>query len=434
MNPRTLYKQKLVDVEGALRFIQDGDCIIGAGVGSEPAAFLSSFHTLAGQVRGLRYMNGLGYRSYPFMELESCRDMVETDSVFLMGPGRQAHRSGLLHVCPGHLHNVAIRWFHAHDGRKVFVAAASPMDRHGYMRVSLSVIHERFMLDNADIVILESNPNVPVVFGDTAVHISDVTCVLEADYPMPILEPTEPGESERRIGSHISELVSDGDCIQLGIGTIPDAVAFSLLEKHDLGIHTEMLTNSMVDLVEAGVVTGRRKNMDRGKLVAAFALGNRKLYDFIGENPGVSMLSGGYVNNPFNIARIDNFVSINTAMNVDLSGQVCSESIGSLHYSGSGGQADTAIGALHSPGGRNIIALRSSRKVSGNVVSNINAQLPLGSTVTLSRNDVDFIVTEFGIAPMRGRNVRQRVENLISVAHPDFRADLRRDAEKLLLW
>lgn len=434
MEYKELYKQKLTDVEGALRLIQDGDNIITGGVGAEPAAILGKLHTLHGRVRNLKYMNGLGFRPYPFMEEESCRDMIETASVFLMAPGRQAHRKRLLCVYPGHLHNAAIRWFTTHDGRKVFIAAATPMDRHGYMRVSLCLIHERFMLDNADVVILETNPNIPTVFGDTEVHISNVTCVVETDYPLPILESAEPSELEQTIGSYVSELVRDGDCIQLGIGGIPDAVAHSLLDKHDLGIHTEMLTNSMVDLVEAGVVTGRKKNVDRGKVVAAFALGNHRLYDFIHENPGVKLMAGKYVNSPDSISQIDNFVSINTAMNVDLSGQVCSESIGSLQYSGSGGQADTAIGALHSKGGRNIIALKSTYKTSSGVVSNINAQLSAGSVVTLSRNDVDYIVTEFGIAPMRGRNVKERVENLIGVAHPDFRAQLRQDAEKLLLW
>ena len=434
MDHRELYKQKLTDVDGALGLIRSGDNIITGGVGVEPAATLKRLHTLCGRVRDLTYMNGLGFRSYPFMELESCQDMISTDSVFLMGPGRQAHRKGLLNVYPGHLHIAAERWFHTHDGRKVFVAAATPMDRHGYMRVSLCLIHERFMLDNADVVILEVNPNMPTVFGDTQVHISDVACVVETDYPMPFLESAPQDEAEQLIGANIAQLVRDGDCIQLGIGAIPDAAAQSLMDKHDLGIHTEMLTNSMVDLVESGVVTGKKKNVDRGMIVAAFALGNQRLYDFIDENPGVQLRSGAMVNSPWRIAKIDNFVSVNTAMGVDLSGQICSESIGSLHYSGSGGQADTAIGALHSKGGRNIIALKSTRQVADRVVSNINAQLPAGSIVTLSRNDVDYIVTEFGIAPMRGRNVRQRVDNLIAVAHPDFRAQLKQDAEKLLLW
>ena len=205
------------------------------------------------------------------------------------------------------------------------------------------------------------------------------------------------------IGAHLAELVHDGDTIQLGIGGIPDAVGQCLLSKHDLGVHTEMITNSIVDLVAAGVVNGRKKSIHRGKIVGTFTLGNRMLYDFLDENPSVMLMPGSYVNHPSVIAQNDNMISINTTLNVDLTGQCASESIGSLQYSGSGGQSDTAIGALHAKNGRNVIAVKSVAHTKQGDISAINAQLPMGSVVTLSRNDIDYIVTEYGIADVYKR-------------------------------
>lgn len=434
MDIQTLYRSKLTDVEGALSRIRDGDRVIAGSVGVEPAACLSQFHTLAGKVHGVRYMSGLGMRFYPFMTDPACRETFQYDCIFLMAPGREAHRKGMLNVLPGHLHNGLERWVDANGSPNVFLVAATPMDRHGYFRVPLCLIQERYLMEHAETIIVEVNPNLPTVFGDTELHVRDVDCIVEADYALPTIEPSVPSGAEETIGNYIAELVRDGDCIQLGIGGIPDAAAHALMDKHDLGVHTEMLTNSLVDLVEAGVVTGARKNLHRGKIVGAFALGNQRLYDMLDENPGVALMRGEYVNNPTVIAQNDNFVSINTGMSVDLGGQVCSESIGSLHYSGSGGQADTAIGALNSRGGRNVIAMRACKQTRQGVVSSINAQLPPGSVVTLSRNDIDYIVTEYGIAPMRGRTVRQRVDNLIGIAHPEFRSQLRADAQRLMLW
>ena len=230
----------------------------------------------------------------------------------------------------------------------------------------------------------------------------------------------------------MASLVNDGDTIQLGWGGIPDAAAHSLMSKHDLGVHSEMLCNSMVDLVEAGVITGKKKSFMPGMMVGTFACGNQRLYDMLNNNPGVRLFRGSFTNDPRTVAMNDNFVAINAAVNVDLTGQICAESIGSRQYSGAGGQFDMCYGAIHSKGGRCIIALPSTQK--DGTLSTISAQLTAGSAVTTLRNTIDYVVTEFGIAELRGRNFRQRVENLIAVAHPDFRAGLRRDAEKLMLW
>ena len=223
----------------------------------------------------------------------------------------------------------------------------------------------------------------------------------------PTCPDSTPNELELTIGNYVASLVHDGDCIQLGIGGIPDAAALALKDKHDLGVHSEMITNSMVELVKQGVITGRKKNFMPGKIVGTFAYGTQALYDLLEENPGVRMLRGETVNNPQIVAQNDNFVSINACLSVDLTGQVCSESIGSRQYSGSGGQSDMAVGATHSKGGRNIIATASTKH--GGTVSTITAQLEPGSIVTLSRNELDYVVTEYGIAPLRGRSVRQKV-------------------------
>jgi acyl-CoA hydrolase len=308
------------------------------------------------------------------------------------------------------------------------------MDKDGYLYMSLCQLHEKEAAASADRIIIEVNRNLPRTYGDTEIHITQVDAVLEADSDLPELAPGEITDLEAAIGGYISEMINDGDTIQFGIGGIPDAIAHNLMNKHDIGVHTEMITNSMVDLVEAGVITGRRKTLYPGKIIGAFALGTDRLYEMVRENPSVMFLQGRHVNNPMLIAKNDGMISINSGFCADLGGQVCSESIGSLQYSGTGGQSDTAIGAAHAKGGRNVIAIKSVAHTKNGVVSNICAQLPAGSVVSLSRNDVDYIVTEYGVAPMRGRNVRQRADNLIAVAHPDFRAGLREDARRLMLW
>ena len=432
-NYQAQYAAKLVSVDEALSHIRDGD-VIGAGAAAgEPARLLERLSSLNGRVHGLKYYSGLGMRNYPFLSDPACRESFTVDNVFMMAPGRASHRKGLSNVYPNHLHNGSARWLE-HSPVNVFMVAVTPMDRHGYFRMSMCLIHEREMLEQADLVIVEVTPDMPVICGDTEVHISQVDYIVEGDGKMPEIPASEPTAVEQAIGAHIAELVHDGDTIQLGIGGIPDAVGRGLMSKHDLGVHTEMITNSILDLVAAGVVTGRKKTLHRGKIVGAFTLGSRDLYDFLDQNPGILLMPGAYVNNPSVIAQNDNMVSINTTLNVDLTGQCASESIGSLQYSGSGGQCDTAIGALHAKGGRNIIAVKSVAHTKSGDVSAINAQLPLGSVVTLSRNDVDYIVTEYGVAPMRGRSVRERVDNLVAIAHPDYREQLRQDAQRLMLW
>lgn len=428
---QTMYREKLTSVEEALSHIQDGDAITTSLCANEPAVLLSQLHTVADAGKHIHIYSALNMGNYRYLQDTSYADRIRVDCSFAMGPNRTGHRKGMVHIVPGHLHNVTHRWADTYNP-KVFLGCVSSMDEHGFLRFSLCNMHEQEMLRNADLVICEVNPNLPIVGGETEIHISEIDYLVESNMPIPTLPKEQPSEEEVKIGQFVASLVHDGDTIQLGIGGIPDAVAMSLMDKHDLGIHTEMLTSSMADLVEAGVITNRKKNFLPGKTVAAFILGNQKLYDMVHNNPSVWIMRASFVNNPSVIAKNDNMVSINTAVEVDLTGQVCSETIGSVHFSGSGGQNDTAEGAIHSKGGRSIIALHSTAK--NGTISTINAIHTPGAVVTLSRNNIDYIVTEYGVASLRGRSVKDRVNNLIAVAHPDFRDQLRKDAERLLLW
>jgi acyl-CoA hydrolase len=297
------------------------------------------------------------------------------------------------------------------------------------MSLSLSLIIEKQLIDVADLVVLEVNENMPRTLGDTQIHISEVDHVVENHVPLFELPAAKPTEWEQAIGGHVAGLIEDGSTIQLGIGGIPDAITAFLMERRDLGVHTEMFTSGLVDLYEAGVITGRKKSMWKGKMIGAFALGSQKLYDFLDDNLAVELHQGRVTNDPTIIGRNYRMVSVNTALQVDCSGQVCSQSIGPRHFSGTGGQLDTHRGAQQSPGGRGIIALRSTAK--GGTISTIVPMLTEGAEVTVPGQDVDTIVTEYGVAELRGKSIRQRTEELVRIAHPDFRPWIREEVERL---
>jgi len=271
----------------------------------------------------------------------------------------------------------------------------------------------------------------PRTFGDSHLHVSDVDWFVEHDQEVPSLPSPDPDEVEKTIGGYIAELVDDGSTIQLGIGGIPNAAALALKGKKDLGVHTEMMVDSMMELYEAGVITNKRKSLCKDKFVCTFAMGSRKLYDWLDDNMAVEFRRGSWVTDPSVIRRNSRMVSINTCMNVDLTGQVASESIGHAQYSGTGGQTDTAVGAKEAYDGlgKSIIACRSTAKKG--TLSSIVPTLAGGTAVTLHRANTDIIVTEYGIARLRGRTVRERAKALIAVAHPDFRAGLEQQAGKL---
>ncbi|NLC65433.1 MAG: acetyl-CoA hydrolase/transferase family protein [Clostridium sp.] len=426
------YKNKVITIKEALDLVKSNDQIVTGLGAAEGKLFMDNIHTIADKVKNVTITNCLSMANGEFVK-EKYKDSFNIDGWFFTPELRRAYKNGNVSYIPNHLHLAGVERVH-HIEPRIYIGAASVPDKHGYISLSLSNTYEKQIIEASDIVILEINKNYPRTFGDLEIHYNDVDYLVEADYPVPTLPDVEPTEKDMKIGEHIAELINDGDTIQLGIGGIPNAVASSLKGKKDLGVHTEMMTSGMVDLVEAGVITGKKKNFHKGKIVCTFALGNKKLYDFLDENPSVEILNGNYVNDPRIIAKNDNMVSINTALEVDLSGQVSSESIGHIQFSGTGGQVDTAVGAQEAKNGRSFIALHSTAMVRNPETgerepkSKIVPFLNRGSAVTLSRNDVDMVVTEYGVAKLRGTNVAERMERLISIAHPDFRDEIRKEA------
>lgn len=422
------YKDKIISVEKALTFVNSNDVIV-TGLGAmEGRAFLESLHTIANRVQNVTVTNCLNMTDAEFFTNPAYKDSFKVDGWFYSGSLRKAHKNGNISFIPNHLHLAAYkRLFYAKPN--IYVGAATLPDEHGFVSLSLSNTYERRMIDAADTVIIEINKNFPRTFGDVELHVDEIDYMIETDYPAPTLPDTAPNEKDLAIGSLIAERIRDGDCIQLGIGGIPNAVAQSLKGKKDLGVHTEMVTSGIATLAKLGVINGRRKNHNKGKIVATFALGNQELYDFVNNNPSVMILDGHIVNDPYEIGKNDNMVSINTTIEIDLTGQCASESLGSVQFSGTGGQADTAIGAQNSKGGRSFIALYSTASVKTadggrEEISKIVPQLKLGAAVSLSRNDVDMVVTEYGVAELRGTSISERVKRLIAIAHPKFREQL----------
>ncbi|MDR1274321.1 MAG: 4-hydroxybutyrate CoA-transferase [Odoribacteraceae bacterium] len=310
----------------------------------------------------------------------------------------------------------------------VAVIQVSTPDDEGFCSFGVSCDYTKPAAEKASIVIAEMNENMPRVGGDNKIHVSGIDHVIPCAYPLPVLPPPRITGVEEEIGRHCASLVEDGSTLQLGIGAIPDAVLLFLKGKKDLGIHTEMFSDGVVGLVEAGVITGKRKTLHPGKLVATFVMGTRGLYDFVDRNPDVELYPVDYVNDPWIIARNDKMVSINSCIEVDLTGQVASESMGLKQFSGTGGQVDYARGAALSRGGKSIMAMPSTA-VRG-AKSRIVPFLAEGAAVTTSRNDVDHVVTEYGIARLKGKTLKQRAESLIRVAHPDFRESLQQEFNK----
>ena len=426
---------QIISLQDALDLIQDNDHIVAGMAASEGKAFFEALHTIAQRVKHVSIDNCLPLSPYPFMLDEAYKDTFTINSWFFSGDLRKAYHHGNIHFIPNHLHFAGVKRLD-HITPDVYIGNATPPDAHGFVSLSLGNVYEKRMIQQAKTVILEINPKLPRTFGDMEVHVSDIDYMVEVDYDVPVLADTEPNEKDLTIGKHIAEYIHDGDTIQLGIGAIPNAVAFALKEKKDLGVHTEMLTTGFMKLYQQGVITNKKKTLHPGKMVAAFALGTKELYQFLDDNPGILLLDGNYVNDPYVIAKNDNQVSINTTLQVDLAGQCASESIGPMQYSGTGGQTDTATGAQKAKGGRSFIALYSTAMVKNEAgerieTSKIVPHLLPGAYVSLSRNDVDHIVTEYGVAELRGTSVAERAKRLIAVAHPKFRDELTEQAKAL---
>lgn len=311
---------------------------------------------------------------------------------------------------------------------RVYIATASPMDRHGYFSMAVGGTEIQTLKRVADVILLEVSPHYPRVMGDNFIHISEITAFCETENYLQELPAQEYSKEDVTIASYIAERIEDGACLQFGIGRIPDAVGSMLMEKHDMGIHSEMFCTSMAELMKCGAVNNSRKNINVGRAVFTIAGGTQETYDFMDDNPSVEGHPCRYVNDPRIISQNDNVVSINGCLETDLVGQVCSESIGPFSISASGGQLDFVRGANWSRGGHSYLVMHSTAKKG--TVSTIRPTLTPGAHVTTPKNEVDCIVTEYGIAELRGRSAAQRAKALIAIAHPDFRDELTFEARK----
>jgi len=430
MTPSELFKKKRVSLSEAVSLVQSDHTIAVALAGSEPPGLLEELGNHKDRLENIKVWVGLPLRKYAFVLNPTMAGHFFVENWFYGAPDREVHPQGRISYIPNNLHAAAKVRLDAAGGKlDIFWGTATPPDKRGFMSLSLGIVYEKYLIERADMVVLEINENLPWTLGDTQVHISDVDFVVENYQQLFELPTSEPTDWEKAIGGYIAELIDDGSTLQLGIGGIPNAITAYLTERRDLGVHTEMFNDGMVDLYEAGAITGNLKTLWKGKMVGAFALGTKKLYNFIDNNLGVEFQQGKVTNDPHIIGQNYKMISVNTALQVDLYGQVCSQSMGHRHFSGTGGQLDTHRGAQLSPGGRGIIALHSA--VKGNTISTIVPRLTEGAQVTVASQDIDTVATEFGIAELKGRTVKQRAEALIKIAHPSFRDWLHEEVEKL---
>ncbi|MCR4421297.1 MAG: 4-hydroxybutyrate--acetyl-CoA CoA transferase [Exilispira sp.] len=429
---KEIYNSKLRTIEEAIQCIKSNFDIVVAQCASEPQGTMSKLHLIADKVENVRVFSVLTLKPYEFYMNPEMKGHFELASWFHAPGSREALKKGIGTVTyvPNMLHRAATDRIHAH-APEVFIGTCTPMDKNGFVSLSLGITYEKDILEHAKFVILEVNPRLPRTFGDTHVHVSQVTYFVEHDQEVPTLPAPQPNETDLMIGKYISDLVEDGSTIQLGIGGIPNAAALALREKKDLGVHTEMMVDSMMELYELGVINNSKKTLKKGKFICTFAMGSRKLYDWLDENVAVDFERGCWVNNPYIVSQNSKMVSINTCLMVDFTGQVASESIGINQYSGTGGQSDTAQGAVAGFDGlgKSIIACYSTAK--DGLVSTIVPTLPEGTAVTLHRSFVDYIVTENGIAKLRGKTVKERTLELINVASSNFREELLEKAKKM---
>ncbi len=430
MDLQALYQEKLVTPADAIACVRNGDTIVvPTGVG-EPPALLTALSDARRNFRDVTVSQILALRKYGYIDPET-RDHVRHTAYFFGGATRPGGQAGWVDFIPNYFAELPQLIERGLSPADVVFTMASPMDEHGYFALSLAADYTMAAVKKARAIVLEVNPNVPFAYGDCYVHISKVTALVESSDP--VLEVGLPtiGPVQEAIGKYVADLIEDGSTLQIGYGGIPDAVVMQLQHKHDLGIHTEMIGDGILSLIESGAVTNKKKTFMPGKSVATFALGSNKLYKFMHRNPALEMHPVEFTNDPYIAARNDKLIAINATMQVDLLGQCGSESLGFSPYSGTGGQADFVRAANRSKDGKAFIVVPSTAK--DDTISRIVPTLTPGTHVTTSKNDINYVVTEYGVAQLRGKSAKQRVEALIGIAHPNFRNELREAAKKMNL-
>ncbi len=425
---RTRYPEKVRSPDAAVAVIASGDHIFLGSGAAEPQELVRALVARAQQVFGTEIVHILTLGIAPYVQPEWGENFRH--NALFIGPNvRKAIAEGRADYTPIFLGEIPRLFETGRIALDVALIQVSPPDAHGYCSYGVSTDIVKPAAEAAQRVIAEVNSRMPRTLGDSFIHVDDIDLLVPVDYPIPEAPMGVPDEVAKRIGRHIADLVEDGATLQMGIGTIPDSVLYYLTDKKDLGVHTEMFSDGMVRLVELGVLTNMKKTLHKGKVVAAFCMGTQKLYDFVDNNPLIEFHPVSMTNDPYVISQNDKMVSINSALEVDLTGQVCADSLGPYFYSGIGGQVDFVRGAARSKGGRPIIALPSTAE--DGTVSRISAELKAGAGVVTGRGDVHYVVTEWGVAYLHGRTIQKRALALISVAHPKFRPALIREAKRL---
>lgn len=425
MNWKTYYDTHLTTAEEAVTHIKSGDRVIIAHACGEPSYLLDAMVANAAAYKDVELVHMVAMGKAEYCKPEYA-DNFRHNAIFVGGTSREAVADGRADFTPAFFFEVP-RLFRTTMPVDVAMVMVTPPDENGMCSLGVSVDYTQEAVKQAKLVIAQVNPQMPWTGPNSLVSVKDLDVIVEHDAPLIELKPGKIGDVEKAIGKNCASLVPDGATLQLGIGAIPDAVLSCLKDKKDLGIHSEMFSDGVVELAEAGVVNNAKKTLHPGKFVVAFLMGTRRLYDFVDHNPDVDMRPVDYVNNPYVIAQNEKLISINSCVQVDLMGQVASETIGPKQISGVGGQVDFVRGASASKGGVSILAMPSTVK---GKISKIVPQLDEGAAVTTSRNDVDYVVTEYGIAHLKGETLRQRARNLIAIAHPDFQDELKAEFEK----
>lgn len=432
MNWKEAYKNKICTAEEAVKHIKSGDRVVFAHAVAEPTVLVDAMVANAKEYQNVEvcHMVTLGKGEY---SREEYKDNFHFNGWYTSPSTRGSIEEGHGDFTPVFFHEIPGYIKKGIFDIDVMMVMVSPPDEHGFCCVGVSCDYTMQGIESAKLVLAQVNDQVPVVYGEAFVHVSKLDYIVEASHPLVQLGLPKIGETELAIGRHCAELVEDGSTLQLGIGAIPDAVLQSLKGKKNLGIHSEMISDGVVDLFEAGVITNAEKGLHRDKMIVTFLMGTQRLYDFIDHNPAIEMRPVDYVNHPAVVAQNTKLVSINSCIAVDFMGQVVSDSIGTRQFSGVGGQVDFVRGASMSLDGlgKSIIAMPSvAKRKDGSLVSKIAPYIEEGAAVTTSRNDVDYVVTEYGIAALKGKTLKERARNLIQIAHPDFREELKAEFEK----
>jgi 4-hydroxybutyrate CoA-transferase len=427
------YKSKVVSADEAVKVIKSNDKMIIHGNCAFPATLVNAMVRRKDELENVKIYHALSVGALPYLD-PGMEKHFKHIGLFLGQNSRVAVSEGRAETIPIFLHEVPLLFTRGYINLDVALIHVSPPDEHGFCSFGVEVGLTKSPAEKAKIIIAQVNPKMPRVLGDSFIHISKIKYFVEVDEDIRELPQGEKNLTPeqagvyRKIGEHIASLIEDGSTLQLGIGAIPDAVLKFLHEKKALGIHTEMFSDGVIELVEDGIITNEMKTLHPGKMVAGFVLGTRQLYQFIHNNPSIEFHPQEYVNDPYIIAKNEKMVAINSAIEIDITGQVCSDSIGPRLYSGFGGQVDFIRGASRSVGGKPIIALPSTTKDCK--ISRIVTQLKAGAGVVTSRADVRYIVTEFGIAQLFGKSISERVIELVNIAHPNFKEELLKYARE----